>query len=119
MKALAATLALFIATLTMNANGNGILNKGKEKKNTFREAVTRQINKHLFFITEDGQKVEGNADVMLQVMPEGDVHVVLIQTKNPLVKKFIENQVKKMKIDKAEVVTGQILKYRFVFKARN
>ena len=56
---------------------------------------------------------------MLQVLPEGDVQVVLIQTRNPLVKKFIENQVKKMKIDKAEVVTGQILKYRFVFKARN
>ena len=119
MKALAATLAILIATFTMNANDNGILNKGKEKKNTFREAVTRQINKHLFFLTEEGKSVEGQADVMLQVLPEGDVQVVLIQTRNPLVKKFIENQVKKMKIDKAEVVTGQILKYRFVFKARN
>lgn len=119
MKALAATLALLIATVTMNASDNGILNKGKERKNAFREAVTRQINKHLFFLTEGNQSVEGQADVMLQVLPEGDVQVVLIQTRNPLVKKFIEKQVKKMKIDKSEVVTGQILKYRFVFKARN
>ncbi len=119
MKALAMTLALIVSAMTMNANSNSIFKKGKEKKTTFKEAVTAQVNKHLFFLATDGEKVEGQADVMLQVMPEGDVQVVLIQTKNPLIKKFIEHQVKKMKIKKNEVVAGQVLQYRFVFKARN
>lgn len=119
MKIFAITLAILVSTLTMSASDNASSNKGKGKKNTFREAVTKQINKHLFFLNDGNESVEGQADVMLQVMPEGDVRVVLVQTKNPLVKKFIENQVKKMKIDKNEVQTGEILKYRFVFKARN
>jgi hypothetical protein len=119
MKALALTFALIISTLVSNASDAGSVNKGKEKKNALREAVTKQVNKHLFFLVNGDEKVDGAADVMLQVMPEGDIQVVLIQTKNPLVKLFIERQVKKMKITKDEVVAGEILKYRFVFKAHN
>lgn len=119
MKALAITLALIVSTFSLSASNNGQTGNGKDKIAAFKDAVTAQVNKHLFFLANNGEKVEGQADVMLQVMPEGDVQVVLIQTKNILVKKFIERQVSKMKIKKDEVVTGEILKFRFVFKARS
>jgi hypothetical protein len=119
MKALALTLAIIVSSLTLSANDLSTVKKGKDKESTFKEAVTAQVNKHLFFLLSNGERIEGQADVMLQVLPQGDVQVVLIQTKNPLVKKFIENQVKKMKIKKDEVVVGEILHYRFIFKGRN
>jgi len=119
MKALALFIAIIASTVTMNASDCEVDKKGKTKRNSLREAVTAQVNKHLFFLVSEGEKVTGEADVMLQVMPDGDVQVVLIQTKNPLIKKFIERQVTKMKIDRNEVVAGEILKYRFVFKARS
>lgn len=84
-----------------------------------KDAVTAQVNRHFFYPVNDGeQSVEGQADVMLQVMPQGDMQIILIQTKNPLIRKFVEQQVKKMKVDKDEVVAGEIFKYRLVFKAR-
>ncbi len=55
---------------------------------------------------------------MLEVMPKGDIQVVLIQSGNPLVKNFIECQVKKMKVNTDEVIVGEIFKNRFVFKAK-
>lgn len=119
MKALAIIFTLLISATSLTASHNDTHNKDKGKKNSLREAVTAQVNRHLFFLVADGEKVAGEADVMLQVMPEGDVQVVLIQTNNPLIRKFIERQVRKMKIDKKEFVAGEILKYRFVFKAHN
>ncbi|MFN0032615.1 MAG: hypothetical protein ACKVOR_10690 [Flavobacteriales bacterium] len=119
MKALAMTLAIALFTLTAaasNGNTNGI---NKDKLTRFKEAVTKQVNKHLFFLAEGGKDIAGEADVMLSVLPEGDVHVIFILTKNPLIKKFVEKQVSKMKIAKDQVVAGQILNYRFVFKAHN
>lgn len=56
--------------------------------------------------------------MMLEVMPKGDIQVVLIQSGNPLVKNFIECQVKKMKVNTDEVIVGEIFKNRFVFKAK-
>jgi hypothetical protein len=35
-----------------------------------------------------------------------------------VMKKFIERQVSKMKVNKQEVVAGEIFKYRLVFKAK-
>ncbi len=122
MKTLALILSLIITLTTFNANATSDFHKGKPEKNKeqkLKSAVDRQVNKHIFYPTQGDEKnIEGNANVMLQVMPKGDVNVVLIQSGNPLVKKFIEKQVKKMKVDSNEVVAGQIFKYRFVFRAK-
>lgn len=122
MKALALTLALMISLLNMNASENAITKRGRKgnfQKERLQTAVDHQVNRHIFNPDRDDEnKLEGKADVMLRLMPQGDIHVVLIQTNNALLKKFIEKQVKKMKIDKKEVVAGQIFKYRFVFKAK-
>jgi len=123
MKALALTLALIVSIFTANASDAGINKKGKRAKSKteqLKAAVTSQVNKHIFYpVQGESKNIEGQADVMFQVMPAGDVQVVLIQTKNPLMKKFIENQAKKMKVGKDEYVAGEIFKYRFVFKAKS
>jgi hypothetical protein len=122
MKALAITLALITSILTAQASDLNSFDKGKRgdsKKERLQSAVNHQINRHIYNPGHEGNtQLEGKADVMLQLMPEGDVQVVLIQTANPLMKKFIEKQVKKMKVDKNEVVAGEIFKYRFVFRAK-
>lgn len=122
MKALALSIAMIISVLNMNAGINTTNNKGRKpnsKEQSLKASVDRQVSKHVFYpVQGESKNIEGKADVMLQILPEGDVRVVLIQTANPLVKKFIEKQVKKMKVDKNEVVAGEIFKYRFVFRAK-
>jgi outer membrane biosynthesis protein TonB len=122
MKTLALTLAILFSVTGINASDFSSHDKGKkgnQKKERLQTAMNRQISRHIYYPEEARvDNVEGKADVMLQLLPEGDVQVVLIQTANPLMKKFIERQVKKMKVDKNEVVAGEIFKYRFVFKAK-
>ena len=122
MKTLALALSLLITFVSFTADASNELHKGKPEKNKeqkLKTAVDRQVNKHIFYPVQGEEKnLEGKADVMLQVMPHGDVNVVLILSGNPLVKKFIEKQVKKMKVDSKEVVAGEIFKYRFVFRAK-
>lgn len=122
MKALAIILTLMISVFSMNASDLGIAHKGKkenQKKERLKSSMDRQMNRHIYYPQEARvNNLEGKADVMLQVMPEGDVQVILVQTANPLMKKFIERQVKKMKVNSNEVVAGEIFKYRLVFKAK-
>jgi outer membrane biosynthesis protein TonB len=122
MKALTITFAIILSVFNLSASNTDVYNKGRKPKDKAQEmkaSVDQQINKHIFYPTQGNEKnLEGKADVMLQVLPQGDVQVVLIQSGNPLVKKFIEKQVRKMKIDKNEVVAGEIFKYRFVFRAK-
>jgi len=98
------------------------LTKRKRKAQTeavVKQALDNQVSKHIFNPTVKSNAVEGEASVMLRVMPEGNVQVVLIQTKNPLIAKFVERQVNKMKVDKEGIIIGEIFKYRFVFKTQN
>lgn len=118
MKALIIIIAIFFSANTGFAHSEGIFNKGKkktEKREQLKHSVDKQINRHLYY---PGENIEGKADVMLEVMPKGDMRVVLIQTANPLMKKFIERQVKKMKVNQNEVVAGELFKYRIVFRAK-
>jgi len=121
LKALTILIALIISVTGINANASTHSDNGKPVQNKdqkLKHFVDRQVNKHIFYPEQGSEKnLEGNADVMLQVLPKGDVNIVLIQSGNPSVKRLIEKQVKKMKVDSNEVVAGQILKYRFVFKA--
>jgi hypothetical protein len=118
MKALIFSLILMISASTMHAS-NVTNSKDKNKKVKQSNAlnlVRRQMEKHIYF--PQGQKAdfEGTADVMFQVYPEGDIHIVLIQTKNPKIQQFIEKQAAQMKIDSSEIQVGQVFKYRFEFK---
>lgn len=122
MKKLALALSLIMSlqsfqTFAMTDFQKGKPEKSKEQK--LKTSVDRQVNKHIFYPNQGEEKnMEGKADVMLRVLPKGDVNVVLIQSGNPLVKRFIEKQVKKMKVDSKEVVAGEIFRYRFVFRAK-
>lgn len=122
MKALAITFALLVSLFNMSATNLGVNNKGKkpeQKKERMKNSLNQQLSKHMYYPEEAREnKLEGKADVMLRVMPEGDVQVILVQTANPLMKKFIERQVNKMKLNKNEVVAGEIFRYRLVFKAK-
>ncbi|MBX7051038.1 MAG: hypothetical protein K1X54_03285 [Flavobacteriales bacterium] len=121
MKALAISLLLMISVMQVNA---GVLTSDKRKprevnkEQTLKNALDKQVSRHIYYPSQE-ESMEGKADVMLQMMPEGDVQVVLIQTANPLMKKFIERQAKKMKVDKQDAVAGQIFRYRIVFIAKN
>ncbi len=122
MKALVTILVIAIASMNMHANNNSFDN-GNPKKNTkeqeLKTALDRQVNRHIFNpVQGESSNLKGKADVMLEVLPKGDIQVVLIQTANPLMKYFIEKQVKKMKVNTDEVIVGEIFKYRFVFKAK-
>jgi hypothetical protein len=118
MKTLAITLAfIFGITLTSFATNDSVSKDKKNKKQTeLKRNMDREVQKHIFFPQNEKEAMEGSADVMLQVYPDGDVRVILIQTKNPLIQKFIEAQVAKMKVDKDAVVIGQVFRYRFSFR---
>lgn len=122
MKALVILLAIALASMNMQANNHSFKN-GNPKLNTkeqaLKTALDRQVNRHIFNpVVGESKNLKGKADVMLEIMPKGDIQVVLIQTANPLMKYFIEKQVKKMKVNTDEVIVGEIFKYRFVFKAK-
>jgi hypothetical protein len=122
MKTLAIALAILVSVLNANASDFGMKNKGKKRdqqKERLQTSMNQQLNRYIYYPDEARTgKMEGKADAMLRLMPEGDVQVFLIQTANPLMKKFIERQVSKMKLNKNEVVAGEIFKYRLVFKAK-
>lgn len=115
-------IIVFVSLLTYQdafATDNGAEKRKRKSKSevAVKSALDNQINKHIFNPGHTGN-VEGEADVMLRVMPEGNIQVVLIQTKNPLLSHFIERQVKKMKVEKNELVVGELFKYRLVFRAQ-
>lgn len=120
MKSLALTLAFMLSIVSMSFASNDVVNRDKNKKNKkveLQKNIEKEVRKHIFFPNSNEEKLSGSADVMFQIFPDGDVRVVLIQTKNPLIKKFIESQAKKMKVNKENVVIGEIFRYRFTFKS--
>lgn len=120
MKAIIILFLSLISVQTINAAESDLTKRKKgAKTEVVKQALDNQVNKHIFNPTVKSDAVEGEANVMLRVMPEGNVQVVLIQTKNPIIAKFIERQVNKMKVDKEGLVIGEIFKYRFVFKTQN
>lgn len=122
MKTLAITLALLTSMFAAQASTFSVSkekDKNKKKTEQVRTSIEKQISKHIYFPQTEKEALEGTADVTLQVYPDGDVRVILIQSKNPLVKKFIERQVNKMKVDQNSVVVGELFKYRFEFKRQN
>lgn len=118
MKTLAFTLALILGlTFTSSANNTEVSKDKKSKKQVeLKRSMDKQVDKHIFFPQSEKEAMEGTADVLLQVYPDGDIRVIMIQTKNVLIQKFIEAQVKKMKVDKDAVVIGEVFRYRFSFR---
>lgn len=120
MKALTILFALMFAFTQADASQLDIQKKKKgiAQTSTAANEVTKEVNRHLFNPSVMGKEMNGEAAVMLEVMPEGNLKVVTINTKNPLLKRFIENQVKKMKIDSDQLVVGELFRYKLVFKAQ-
>lgn len=120
MKALTILFALMFAFTQADASQLDIQKKkkGTAQTSTVANEVTKEVNRHLFNPSVMGKEMNGEAAVMLEVMPEGNLKVVTINTKNPLLKRFIENQVKKMKIDSDQLVVGELFRYKLVFKAQ-
>jgi hypothetical protein len=119
MKTFAIALAILLSVFTANASSTVDKKKTNSKRATLKAAITKQINRHFFYpVSDTEESVEGFADVTFQVLPEGNVQVLMIQTKNALVRKFIERQAAKMKVDKDQVVVGEIFQYRLTFKAK-
>jgi hypothetical protein len=119
MKSIALTLTILFSVLintTVSADNTDVNRDKNKKKTALKRSMDKEVSKHIFYPQSTKEEIEGTADVMLQVYPEGDVRVVLIQTKNPLTKKFIESQVRKMKVDKDSVVIGEVFRYRLTFK---
>ncbi|MFN6379586.1 MAG: hypothetical protein ACK4WD_09935 [Flavobacteriales bacterium] len=119
MKSIALTLTILFSVLintTVSADNTDVNRDKNKKKTALKRSMDKEVSKHIFYPQSTKEEIEGTADVMLQVYPEGDVRVVLIQTKNPLIKKFIESQVRKMKVDKDSVVIGEVFRYRLTFK---
>lgn len=120
MKALVILFAFFLSHSAIQANSADQLKKKKPQtsQNHVAQQVGKEINRHIFNPSAQGADIKGEAAVMLEMMPEGNLKVVTIQTQNPLLQKFIERQVKKMKIDSDELVVGELFRYKLVFKAQ-
>jgi hypothetical protein len=120
MKALVILFTVLLSFVEANASTLEIHKKKKGQTQTTNVAsqVNREINRHLFNPAVMGKDVNGEAAVMLEVMPEGNLKVVTINTKNPLIQKFVEMQVKKMKIDANELVVGELFRYKLVFRTQ-
>jgi hypothetical protein len=118
MKTFAITLAILLSVFTADASST-VDKKKNSKRSTLKEAITKQIYKHFFFpVIENEESMEGSANVTFQVLPEGNVQVLLVQTGNPAVRKFIERRASKIKVSKDLVVAGEIFQFRLTFKAK-
>ena len=120
MKALVILCAMMMTFVQANASNLEINKKKKGSGQTTDVAnqMSKEINRHLFNPSVLGKEVKGEAAIMLEVMPEGNLKVVTIHTKNLMIQKFVENQVKKMKIDSNELVVGELFRYKLVFRTQ-
>ncbi|MEZ4798590.1 MAG: hypothetical protein R2809_02200 [Flavobacteriales bacterium] len=120
MKKIALMMILMLSVVGMSFATNNTESRDKNKRAKQTETkknMDKEVRKHIFFPSNSSEQVSGQADVMFQVFPDGEVKVVMIQTKNPFIKKFIERQAQKMKVDSNTAVVGEIFRYRFTFKS--
>lgn len=118
MKAFALTLSILLGIVLTGTAGSGDMINDKNivrKHLSLKRSLNKEVNKHIFY-PQGTVQLEGSADVMLQIYPDGTVRTIMIQTKNPEIREFIENQVRKMKVDKDSVIIGEVFRYRINFK---
>jgi hypothetical protein len=111
-------IILFLSLLffAVNANAAECKEKPKSKKSKVESSVERQVEKHLFYPVKNVKEMEGAAEVVLEIFPNGNVYALSVQTKNPLIKRFVERQVNKMKVEASASDVGKIFRYRIQFK---
>jgi hypothetical protein len=90
--------------------------KPKYKKSKVEASVERQVQRHLFYPVKNAKEMEGAAEVVLEIFPNGKVYALSVQTKNPLIKRFVERQVNKMKVEASAGDVGKVFRYRLHFK---
>lgn len=115
------TLTLVLIAFIFSSNvvlAHGEKDRPRNKKEKGVEAsVEKQVQKHLFFPVNKADEIEGTADILLEVFPNGNMRAVTIRTSNPVVKRFVENQVSKMKVDSQTGDVGKLFRYRLTFKS--
>lgn len=111
-----AILALIFSTNIAFAHGEKDRPRNKKEKGV-EASVEKQVQRHLFFPVNKADEIEGTADILLEVFPNGNMRAVTIRTSNPVVKRFVENQVSKMKVDSQSGDVGKLFRYRLTFKA--
>jgi hypothetical protein len=118
MKTITMILALSFGIYSANASDTTSTadNKEPKKSEAVKQALDRELNQHIFFPSSAGDEMGGSADVTFEIMPEGYVKVVSIQSENELVENFIVRQVGKMKINITDEMVGEVFKYRFIFR---
>ena len=118
MKTIALILALTIGMFsTYAADTTSTSDKQVARRyQAVKQAIRKEVNKHIFYPTSREETTVGTADVVLQLTEKGTLKIYSIETNNDAVKNFIIQQVAKMKVPKENVLAGEMFKYRFVFK---
>ncbi|MBL7944042.1 MAG: hypothetical protein JNM00_14830 [Flavobacteriales bacterium] len=115
MKTLLITLALLVGTVSTQASSQ-THDAGEPKALALKKAVQKQLNKYLFFPVMKHDGGEGQADVMLQVYPNGEIKPVFINTENNLLRAFLERQISRMHVDPEKVIAYEVFRFRFAFR---
>ena len=80
-----------------------------------RSAMERAIARY-FYYPVGKLGITGEAEIMLRVMPEGNVELLMLSSDNNAVKEFVTRQVPKISLAKDEIVAGEVYRYRLCFK---
>jgi hypothetical protein len=116
MKTITFIFCLLASVISANANFSNDITKSEGPETAIaKSAMEREVARHFYFPI--GQlKLTGEAEVMLRVLPEGNVEVLLMNSDNDELKKFILRQVNKFRLSKEEVKQGEVYRYKLCFK---
>jgi len=80
-----------------------------------RSAMEREVARH-FYYPIGQMKLTGEAEIMLRVLPEGNVELIMMNSSNDELKRFITKQLSKFRFAKDEVKAGEVYRYKLCFK---
>lgn len=115
MKTLIFALVLLTGSVNIQASSQPT-GEGNPRENALKKAVQRQVNKFLFFPVMKESSGEAEADIMLQVYPNGEIKPVFIKTENNLIRAFLVRQISRMRIDPEKVVAYAVFRFRLAFR---
>ncbi len=115
MKTLIFALILLTGSANIQASCQPVAERNPREE-ALRKAVQKQVNKFLFFPIMKETTGETEADIMLQVYPNGEIKPVFIKTENSLIRAFLVRQISRMRIDPEKVVAYEVFRFRLAFR---
>ena len=116
MKTITFIFCLLASVISANANVSNEITRSEGPETAIaKSAMEREVARH-FYYPIGQMKLTGEAEVMLRVLPEGNVEVLLMNTDNAELKEFITRQVTKFRLSKDEIKQGEVYRYRLCFK---